>query len=207
DCAQLYSSWRRFLGAAAGGSSFFRPDPARGLNHQAELGPLFIFGQQIPFRGGGEAALRAESQVLQGNIAGCLLDPSRYLGAILQLGTLGADQAKDNHLPFGNEAERFECPRTLVVIFQKKTIGFESPKEFFGDRVIPAFRVPMAAIVAAAEMNREQHARPASSGEASIVGAYGFLQQPLRLNLHLGANPLPPLGVDKVAVAGRVNLN
>ena len=38
------------LGAASGGNGL-RPDLAHGLNHQPELGPLFIFGQQISLRG------------------------------------------------------------------------------------------------------------------------------------------------------------
>jgi hypothetical protein len=45
------------------------------FDNQGELGPLFGFRQQIPFFGAGEAALWAETQLLQVQISGCFVHP------------------------------------------------------------------------------------------------------------------------------------
>lgn len=53
------------------------PDAPRRVGHQAQLRPLLLFGDQVPFRCGGESALWAQRQTLHGDVAGGFLDSFR----------------------------------------------------------------------------------------------------------------------------------
>src|SRR5690348_14269985 len=85
------------------------PHAARGVRHQAQLGPLVFFGEKVALRGGSKAALRAERQVFQRNMAGSFIYAPRQLIGILQLWALGAHQPEYNHLFFWNKTQGLEC--------------------------------------------------------------------------------------------------
>src|ERR1700722_10330103 len=45
------------------------PQFSRDFNNSAELGPLLIFGEQVPFFSAGETTLRAETQLIHVRVA------------------------------------------------------------------------------------------------------------------------------------------
>src|SRR5215472_13583698 len=52
------------------------PDFLGNFDHEAKLGPLFVFGKQIAFLGAGKAALRAETKLIEVDVFGRRLHPA-----------------------------------------------------------------------------------------------------------------------------------
>src|SRR5580658_1436626 len=90
------------------------PDAASDVCNETQLGPLFFFGEQISFHGGGEAALRAEREIFQREKAGGLLNSASDVVRIFQLRLFRADQAEDHGLIARNQAQRLERSGTIV---------------------------------------------------------------------------------------------
>src|SRR6476660_1015038 len=105
------------------------PNASRGFHDQAELGPLFDFGQHIPFHGRSKAALGAQREILQGNVLGGVLDPSHEYVSAFHSRQLGADQAENDGFSARHETQRFECTGALVVVFEQKTVNLQSPEQ------------------------------------------------------------------------------
>jgi hypothetical protein len=120
---------------------------------------------------------------------------------------LGTDEAENDSLARGDEAQRFEGAGALVVVLEKEAIDVEGGEEFFGDGVVATLGVPVAAIVAAAEMDAEGDAGDAGGLETLVVGGEGFVEGGLGVEAHLVLHPVAPFGVEVVAVAGSVDLD
>ena len=183
------------------------PDAAGGVDDEAELGPLLVFGEKISFHGGSEAALRAEGHVFEREVARGLVDALDQLVGVFKLRTLGADKAEDDRLIARYETQRLEGAGARVVVFEQEAVYVHGGEELFGDGIVAAFGVPVAAIISAAEMNGQGNAGAARGGEAGVIGADGFVEHRVGIGIHLRANPFAPLGVHVVAVARRVDLN
>src|SRR5687768_8364179 len=74
------------------------PDLAGGRHHELQLTPLFFLRQQVTGGCRREAALGAQSQVLDRDVAGRLVDAAEQLVLRLQPGSLAAHQAENDHL-------------------------------------------------------------------------------------------------------------
>src|SRR5215469_9429444 len=99
-----------YAGAPAGSS----PHLAGYRGHEIELAALIINRDEVAEGARGEAALRAERQLLQRHVAGRLVDAAQQVVLVLELGHLGADQAEDDRRavrPARDEAERLEAAR------------------------------------------------------------------------------------------------
>ena len=88
------------------------------------------------------------------------------LSADSKLRQFRADQAEDDGFSLRHEAQWHERARAIVVVFEQEPIDFERSEQFLGDRVVAAFGVPMAAVVAAAKMDRERDAVAARGAES-----------------------------------------
>src|ERR1700733_14532977 len=183
------------------------PDASRGIGDQLQLCPLLLFGEEIAFGGGSETALRADRKILERDKARSLFDAPREVVGGFELRQFRADQAEDDGFSLGHEAQRHECSRAVIVVFEQEAVDFERAEQFLSDRIVAAFGVPMAAIVATAQMDRERDAVAASGAKACVVGFHGVVERSIGIGSHFVANPFAPLRIHVVAVARRVDLN
>ena len=95
----------------------------------------------------------------------------------------------------------------LGFVFEEEKVDIELGEELVGNGVVPALGVPLAAVVPAAEMNREGHLRAIDALEARIVRANRLIERRVGVEPHLVVDVPPPLGIDVVAVAWRIDLN
>ena len=62
-------------------------------------------------------------------------------------------------MPAGTIAQGLEAAGALIVVLEQEGIDLEAAEELLGDRVVAALGVPLAAVVAAAEVDRGDDAR------------------------------------------------
>src|SRR5262249_47501881 len=125
----------------------------------------------------------------------------------LQLREFAAHKTENDLLMSGHETERFECSGAFGLIFEKKQIDVQFIKQFLRDRIIAAFRIPLALVVSTAEMYSESPPAALYTFETVVVDAYRFIERGFRINAHLVLNVASPLGIDIVAVSRRIDLN
>src|SRR6266702_3602982 len=89
-CAALHPPYERAVASP--------PNFARDFGDEAELGFLFLDAERVAVDGRGEAALRAEAQLLERDVFGRLVDPAlqRVLG--FERRALGRDEAEHDLL-------------------------------------------------------------------------------------------------------------
>src|SRR5690349_21988390 len=85
------------------------PHLARHLQRQPQLSLLILHGDLVSVVRAREAALRAETQVLQRHILRGGFDAALERVLRFECRDLGADQAEDDLLALGHEAERLEA--------------------------------------------------------------------------------------------------
>src|SRR5260221_7735311 len=90
------------------------PHLGRRLDDQPELGRLRLALDVVAVHGAGEAALRRESQLIQGNELRGLVDAALEVVLSLQRSDLRAHDAEDDTLALGHEPERREIAGPLV---------------------------------------------------------------------------------------------
>ena len=110
-----------------------------------------------------------------GTIAGGLVYPLDNVLRLSMCGTLELIRPRTTVLPLGTKRSGSNVPDRASSYSRRKRSTFEGAEKFFGDGIVAAFGVPMAAIVSAAEMDREGDARSAGGLEASVVGTDGFI--------------------------------
>jgi hypothetical protein len=91
-------------------------------------------------------------------VAACLLDAAYKVVLGFQVAALGRDEAEDDHLALGNEAQGLEGAGAGVVVLQKEAVHVELVKEDLRYEVVAALRGPGGAEVAAAHVRRHGHA-------------------------------------------------
>ena len=122
-------------------------------------------------------------------------------------GSLELMSPSTTRLALWDKAQRFESSRALVVVFEQEPIDFERSKQFFGNSVVAAFGIPMAAVVPAAEMHAEDDAVAAGGAQASIVCPQRFIERGVWVGFEIRSNPGTPLWVEVIAVAWRIDLD
>src|ERR1700674_1850534 len=125
----------KFLEGGEGNETASAKDGARHPTNQVQLGPLLLRRQLVSLHRGGETALWAEREALQGNDAGCLADAPPELFLVLQPRSLGRNQPQDDDPVLGNLAKRFEVTRARVVVLQQVAIE-PGPAQHPGDRAV-----------------------------------------------------------------------
>src|SRR5262245_38423446 len=114
----LNAGYKRYSNSARLAS--IAPDLTRHLDNASELGaPHLLADADVLGRAGREAALRAERELLELDIAARLLDATLDEVGSLELGDLGGDQAKHHELAGRHRAQRLEGACACVVILQK----------------------------------------------------------------------------------------
>src|SRR5262245_3004424 len=109
------------------------PHASRSLEHHVQLTPLLVFGEQIARNTGGEAALRAEREVLERKVPARLVDPSAELVHRLEAPGLGGDQPEHRNCALPDEAQGSKTAGALGVVLEQQPVVFEAAKERFGD--------------------------------------------------------------------------
>src|SRR5687768_11055116 len=95
------------------------PHLIRDLHDFAHLGPLLLLGEDVALLGRGEAALRAECELLHRREFRRLVDPALDDVLALERAALRGDDADhDDLLALGQESQRFETAGTLAVVFE-----------------------------------------------------------------------------------------
>src|SRR5262249_32980246 len=88
-----------------------------------------------------------------------------------------------------------------------KRVHLKLPEELFCDGIVAALGIPLASIVAPAEMNGEDHTRALGALQTGIVGSNGFVKRLVGVSSNLIFDVAAPLWIDVVAVARRVDLD
>jgi hypothetical protein len=108
-----------------------------------------------------EAALRAQGEPIERDDRGRFADPRLQVFPRFHARQLRADEAQDHHAALGDEAERRECARALVVVLEQEPIELRATEDLLCDPVVAAGRVEHALVVTAADVNAERDARVA----------------------------------------------
>src|SRR5476649_122806 len=102
-------------GSPASEISNSAPDLAGDLDAAAELGPLFVLGEQIALFGAGEAALRRETKLVEWGELRRLVEAALELVLALERACFGRHHAQHGMLVLGQQAQRLEATRALAV--------------------------------------------------------------------------------------------
>src|SRR5215510_10663102 len=94
-----------------------------------KLRPLLVFRQNIAFLARGEAALRAQGQLVDIDIARGLVDTSLDVIPRFQLAALGRHQAEHHRLDLGHEAQRLEPAGALSVVFHEIAVHVDGVEQ------------------------------------------------------------------------------
>ena len=130
---------------------------ARAVDDEAELGPLLVGGERVALDRAGEAALRAQAQLIHRHVAGRLLDPvprARRSGS--SVGPLGGDETEHDGRVLADVAQRGEVAGALVVVLEEEGVDVELVEQHLGHRFVAAFGEPRAAVVAAAQVDADR---------------------------------------------------
>src|SRR5215217_4932813 len=138
--------------------STITPDLPGGLDDQTEFGHLFLVAEHVALNGRGEATLGRQTQLLDGHEAASLLDAALELVLVLELAAFGGDQTEHDQLPLGDEPQRLEPARALVVVLQEEAVDLEAAEQRLGDEVVAALGGPGRAEVAPAHVGGDRHA-------------------------------------------------
>src|SRR5262245_22501959 len=95
------------------------PDFAGDVCDHPQFRPLLVLGQDIAFLGGGKAALRRETELLERSKFARFVDTAFYVVLLLERAALGGDETEHHDLvAFGQETQRFEAAGALGVVFE-----------------------------------------------------------------------------------------
>src|SRR5262245_11303524 len=170
---RLRSLWMRAISARDAGQrrsivppvflSVAAPDVVRDIEHQLQLAALVVPSDRLAAAtAAGEAALRAQAQPVEIDIAGGLVDPALDLILAFQHRRLRADQTQHHGLALRQVAQRRELAGARGIELQKDHVDVGLVEQPLGDRLVAAFRHPGALEVAAAHVHADRHpGRPA----------------------------------------------
>src|SRR5207248_10794211 len=122
-----------------------------------ELAPLIVLAQEIANDVGGEAALRANGELVERDELRRLVDAPLERIDALELRYFRADEPEHHHLALGYKPQRRKTARARTVVFEQETIVRQFIEQPFGNCVVAALAVPHAALVAATEMDAARH--------------------------------------------------
>src|SRR3954452_482627 len=135
------------------------PHLARDLDDQRELRLLLVDRQRVTVDRGGEAALRAKTELLERDEPGRLVDPTLQRVLAFEAGPLARNQPEHDPLAAArHKAQRREPARARIVVFEKEPVHRQFAEQRFGDMVVAALRHPRGTEIAAAQMGAHGHA-------------------------------------------------
>lgn len=156
------------------------PNRSRDIDDEFELSPLLLRSDPVADDGRSEAALRAQSQPVERNVAARLGDARFQFAGLLQLSLFRRDESQDDELVLCDRLQRFEVPRAAIVVLQQETPGLEPPEKRVRDRLVSSFGQPPAALISPSEMEAEGDLRKAVHDRVIEIDpeAQPFLQAP-----------------------------
>src|SRR3989442_11891150 len=98
------------------------PSPYRGgdVHDHGELRPLLVLGQHVALLGGGEAALRAQGELVDIDVLGRLVDAAPDGVLALERAALRRDEAEHHDLlPLRQETQGLEAAGPVGVVFEE----------------------------------------------------------------------------------------
>jgi len=75
------------------------PDLVRDVDHEVQLRPLFVYGENVAFLRAGEAALRTQAELIKPDIVLRFGDPALDIGFAFERARLRCDEAEHNLFP------------------------------------------------------------------------------------------------------------
>ena len=97
------------------------------LDDPIEFPPHFVLAHHFGIDAA-EAALRAECELFEGQVARGLIDTALEFVDRFQIGTLSCDQTQDDDLVLRNQSQRFKTAGAVAVVFEQQPMMFEGIK-------------------------------------------------------------------------------
>ncbi len=114
--------------------------------------------KHVAFFGRGEAALRRQAELIEGDVFGRLVDAALDVVLAFQLAGFRGDQAEHQLLvAFGKEAQRLETAGAIAVVFEEIAVEAGMAEQLGGDELIAARGDEGGAEIAAAGMHGDRH--------------------------------------------------
>src|SRR5581483_66483 len=98
------------------------PDLLCNFHDQPELVGLLLAREHVALHGRGEAALRRETQLLEVDVAGGLVDAAAQKLALLEFATFGGDEPQHHYLSLWHKAQWLEASRASVVPLHEEAV-------------------------------------------------------------------------------------
>lgn len=129
------------------------------LNLEADLGPLLLHGEVVALHGAAETALVRQAELVEslGAVRRGLFDTADNLLLVIQLGRLAAHDTQHHHLALGQMPQRAEIAGPRIVILEEIHIDIELLEKRLGHGLVAALGEPLAAVVAAAQVDANGH--------------------------------------------------
>ena len=137
---------------------------AADVDDVAQLRPLLVGGQRVALDRAGEAALRAQAQLVERARTGPASSTRRARSSIgSSSGRLLVTRPSTTVRVRADVAQRGEVAGALVVVLEEVGVDVELGEQHLGDGLVAALGEPRAAVVAAAQVD----------GDGEVVGAAG----------------------------------
>src|SRR5438105_9645227 len=133
------------------------PDEPRDFGHALELAPLIVGRDAVAFHRRGEAALRAQRQPLDRHVLGGGLEAPAELVHGLESRFLRGHQPQHDLAVGRHRTQPLEVAGALVVVLEQKPLE-SALLEHALDRLVAAARIELRLVVAAADVQAEEHA-------------------------------------------------
>src|SRR3989449_2230587 len=125
------------------------PHLARQLHAERQLRLLVVDRDLVALDGRGEAALRAQADLLDRHVLGRLIEAPLEVVLPLEGADLGGHQPQDHAHVFGDEPERREVARAGVVELEEEAVVWQLVEDGLGDPGVAALGAPARPEVAA----------------------------------------------------------
>src|SRR5690349_8538067 len=136
------------------------PYLVRQFDDYAQLGPLFIFRQNISLLGRGKAALRRQAKLIKRDKFRRFINAAFDVVFRLEPAALRCNEAEDKLLlALGEIAQRLETAGAITIVFQEIAIEVGFAEQLFGHETVAAFGDPGGTKLAAARMHGDRHIR------------------------------------------------
>lgn len=162
-----------FLCSSSLHGQILTPQLLGNLNLKTDLCPLLLHREVVTFHGATETALVRQAELVEslGTVRRGLLDTTNDLLLVVQLRRLAAHDAQHDHLALGQMPQRAEIARSRIVVLEKVHIDIQFLEERLGHGLVAALREPLAAIVAAAQVDANGHILgPLGNGAVDELG-------------------------------------
>ena len=142
--------------------------------------PLLLFCELVADLAGGEAALRAQVEILERHVLGCLVDAGDDGCLILELWTLRRDEAEHDLLARRDILETRKAAGALVVELEVVGVDVLAREERVGNRVVGAAGEVDGVVVAAADVRVDDEVVGASL-DGQVVDRHELLGELLEV--------------------------